>query len=278
MPAFGSALSPAQIDAVVAYLRQFCTDAAWPRAELNLPRALATEKAFPEDETVLTSSFNARGAPGSDHELAYEQRLGKRSQLEIAIPFSFVQRDSGELTGGIGDIAAGLKQVLLSQLASDGSHGQILSVQGEVALPTGDEAKGLGTGEAVFTAFAAYDVLLPAKAFVQLQAGVDVPRHTQKVPRTAFLRSAFGKSIAERDGYGRLWSPMLEVIGERDLERSSGTRWDVIPELQVTLSTRQHVRAALGYRIPVHTIEERPRQVMLYVLWDWFDGSLFEGW
>ena len=278
MPAFGSALSAAQIDAVVGYLRHLCTDAAWPRGELNLPRALNTEKAFPENEIVLTSSFNAEGPRGSDHELAYEHRLGKHSQLELAIPFSVLQRDSGAMTGGIGDIAVGLKQVLASRLASDGSRGQILSVQGEVVLPTGDEARGFGTGETIFAAFAAYDALLPANWFVQLQGGLDVPRHTQQVPRTAFLRSAFGKSIAERNGYGRRWSPMLEFVGERDLDRSTGTRWDVIPELQVTLSTRQHVRAALGYRIPVSTIEDRPRQVMLYVLWDWFDGGLFEGW
>src|SRR5438034_1333118 len=50
MPAFGDALTPEQIDALVQYLRRFCRDRSWPRGELNLPRPLATEKAFPEDE------------------------------------------------------------------------------------------------------------------------------------------------------------------------------------------------------------------------------------
>ncbi len=71
---------------------------------------------------------------------------------------------------------------------------------------------------------------------------------------------------------------MLEVAGQRDLERGARTQWDVIPELQVTLSARQHVRADLGYLIPVSDTAGRPRQIMLYVLWDWFDGGLFEGW
>jgi mono/diheme cytochrome c family protein len=278
MPAFGDALTREQIDAVVTYMRGFCKDAAWPRGELNLPRALATEKAFPEDETVLTSSFNAQGGPGMDSELAYEHRIGRRSQLEVAVPFSFAQRDTGGLTGGIGDVAVGLKRVLFAQLAPDGNRGSIFSLQGEVALPTGNEDKGFGTGELVFTVFGAYDVLLPGNAFLQMQGGLDVPRHTRDVPRTAFLRAALGKSIAERDGYGRLWSPMLEFTGERDLEDGARTAWDTIPELQVTLSARQHVRAALGYRIPLTEKADRPRQVMLYVLWDWFDGSLLEGW
>jgi len=278
MPAFGDALSVEQIEAVVGHLRDFCKDRVWPRGELNLPRALVTEKAFPEDETVLTSSFNAQGGPGIDSELAYEHRIGKRTQLELAIPIVFLQRETGGLTGGIGDVAVGLKRVLFAQLAGDGSSGSIFSLQGEVALPTGNEAKGLGTGELVVTAFAAYDVLLPDNAFLQIQGGLDVPRHTEDQPRTAFLRAALGKSIAERHGYGRLWSPMIELVGARDLEDGARTAWDVIPELQLTLSARQHVRGALGYRLPVTEKADRPRQVMLYALWDFADGGLLEGW
>jgi mono/diheme cytochrome c family protein len=278
MPAFGDALSPQQIESVVAWLRRFCGDTGWPRGELNLPRALATEKAFPESETVLTSAFNAQGAAGIDSELAYEYRLGKSDQLEIAVPFGFVRRPGGGLTGGVGDLAFGLKHVAYSHVAPDASRGSILSFQGEVALPTGDETKGFGTGETVFTAFAAYDALFPGNAFVQLQGGLDVPRHLRDVPRTAFLRAALGKSVSEREGYGRTWSPMLELVSERDLQDGAHTRWDLIPELQVTLNARQHVRADLGVRIPVSEKEGRPRQVMLYFLWDWFDGGLFDGW
>jgi hypothetical protein len=278
MPAFGDALTDAQIDAVIGYLRSLCKEDRWPRGELNLPRALATEKAFPESETVLTSAFNAQHSPGIDSEIAYEHRLGKRSQLEVAVPFSFTPRDSGGLSGGVGDVALGFKRVFYSRLSPDSERGSIFSVQTEIALPTGDESRGFGTGEAVFTAFGAYDILFSGNAFLQLQGGVDLPRHTEDVPRTAFLRAALGKSFAEDGGYGRLWSPMLELTGERDLEDGARTAWDVIPELQVTLSARQHVRADLGFRIPVTQTADRPRQVMLYVLWDWLDGGLREGW
>ena len=43
MPSFAEALTLQQIDSVIAYLREQCTEAAWPRGELNLPRALVTE-------------------------------------------------------------------------------------------------------------------------------------------------------------------------------------------------------------------------------------------
>ena len=62
MPAFGDALSADQIERIVAYLRSFCRDSAWPPGELNLPRAFFTEKAFPENEAVWTTAVRRRAA------------------------------------------------------------------------------------------------------------------------------------------------------------------------------------------------------------------------
>src|SRR5262249_18061244 len=54
MPSFSEALTLKQIDQVTQYLRSLCSEPKWPLGELNLPRALITEKAFPEDESILT--------------------------------------------------------------------------------------------------------------------------------------------------------------------------------------------------------------------------------
>src|SRR5689334_11426822 len=35
MPSFAEALTPQQIDDIVAHVRSFCTDPSWPRGELN---------------------------------------------------------------------------------------------------------------------------------------------------------------------------------------------------------------------------------------------------
>src|ERR1700720_1476953 len=89
MPSFAEALTLQQIDSVIAYLREQCTEAAWPRGELNLPRALVTEKAFPEDEEGVSTSFNAQGAPGGVTHIIHEQRFGAKNQIEVDVPVNF---------------------------------------------------------------------------------------------------------------------------------------------------------------------------------------------
>jgi hypothetical protein len=281
MPSFSAVLTPAQINKVVAYLRSLCTEPGWPLGELNVPRALVTEKAFPESEAVLTSAVNARGPATVNNELDYEKTLGRRDQLEVAIPFGWTHQAGGGAAGGLGDVAVGVKHVVFAE--GSGANrpfqegaGSILSVQAEVSLPTGSVDKGLGTGQAALGAFAAYDRLLPANTFLQLQGGVDLPLH--EVPRSAFFRAALGKSFNTGGGFGRMWTPMLELVGDRDLTSGAATDWDAVPELQVTLNRRQHIRAAVGYRIPLSDTRGRTKQVMAYLLWDWFDGGLLEGW
>jgi hypothetical protein len=284
MPSFEGVLTSKQIDEVVRYLRSFCTDTSWPLGELNVPRALVTEKAFPESETVVTSAINTSGPAGVSSELDYERILDKRDQLEVAIPFDWARQEGGSSAGGIGDIAIGVKRVLYAQLNPPGegslsdSTGSILSLQGEVLLPTGSWRKGFGNGEPAFGVFAAYDQLFPAQTFLQLQAGVELPLRATHVERSAYVRSAFGKTFAEGGASGRLWTPMVELVADRDLSGGATTDYDIVTEFQVTLNRRQHVRAALGYLVPVNDTAGRPRQIELYFLWDWFDGGLLEGW
>jgi len=83
MPSFGEALTSEQIDDVIEYVRSFCRNPHWPRGELNLPLAFATEKAFPEDEVVIRSTLNAQGAPGVTNEIVHEQRFGVKNQIEV---------------------------------------------------------------------------------------------------------------------------------------------------------------------------------------------------
>jgi hypothetical protein len=283
MPAFKEVLNAAEINRVVTYLRGLCTEPGWPQGELNVPRALVTEKAFPESETVLTATAATSGRATVMNELAYERTLGRRDQLEIATPFGWARQPSGALVGGLGDVAVGIKHVLFSRLHAEPEQplydatGSILSVQSELTLPTGNPRAGLGTGVFGVGMFVAYDVVLPVQSFVQLQGGTDLPFSTRNGPRSMYLRSAFGKSFSQHE-FGRMWSPMVEIVGTRDFIHGAGTDWDVVPELQVTLNRRQHIRAAVGYDFPVTDAAGRAREVMAYFLWDWFDGGWLEGW
>jgi mono/diheme cytochrome c family protein len=272
MPAFEEQLTDAQIDAVIGYLRTLCRGSGWPRGELNLPRPLATEKAFPESETALTTAVDAHHAPDVSNELVYERRLGIKTQLEVSIPFGSVHEESGTVARGVGDVGVGLKQVLLASTHS------ILSAQGEMIMPTGNHSKGLGSGVMVFEAFAAYGQILPSRMFLQAQFGTEQPTSTEETPRAIFGRAAFGASFRQEAGIGRAWSPMLEFITDRDLEDGAKTNVDVMPQMQVTINRRQHIRGSVGVQVPVANASGRSTQVVFYLLWDWFDGGLLEGW
>jgi hypothetical protein len=261
-----------QINKVVQYLRTLCTELGWPPGELNLPRALVTEKAFPEDEWVLTSAVNAKGAGAVSSQVVYEKRFGKKNQIEFAAPFGFVQRENQSWVGGIGDLVVGYKRTLLY------SHNSILSLQGEVVTPTGNKTHALGSGVTTFETFAAVGQRLPNLSFLQIQAGAELHTDTKKAQQAVFWRAAAGKTFAQNQGFGRIWTPMIEFVADRDLASGAKTNWDIVPEVQVSLSKRQHVRTNVGVRRPVNNTLGRTTQVVFYVLWDFFDGGLLAGW
>jgi len=274
MPSFGEALTSEEIDDVIQYLRSLCRESSWPRGELNLPRALVTEKAFPEDEAVISTAIDAEGIPGTDLTLVYERRFGSRNQIEAAIPFSFSKQDPGSWRGGVGDIVLGCRRLLVSSLRS----GSILSLQGEAILPTGNRAKGFGKGVPFFETFASYGQLLPKKSFLQFQSGIELPTRTEEANRAVYWRINFGKSLSQGMGFGRMWAPMVELLADRELASGERTNWDFVPQFQVTLSQRQHIRANVGIKFPVNDAGSRATQLLFYLLWDWFDGGLREGW
>jgi mono/diheme cytochrome c family protein len=280
MPSFKEALTSEQIDDVVAYLRSLCGNPHWPRGELNLPRALVTEKAYPEDEVVISTGMNATGAPGGTTHIIHEQRFGVKNQIEVDVPINF-QDLNHTWYGGVGDTTLGIKRVIFSKLQEESilrPSGSILSLFGGAILPTGNRARGFGTGTTTFETFAAFDQLFPTNTFIQTQFGADLPRHTDIAPQSIFFNAAIGQSVAANHGLGRVWTPMFEFLGARDLVDNAKTNWDVVPQMQVTISHRQHIRADLGVRVPVNNTSGRQIQVVFYLLWDWFDGRLNEGW
>jgi mono/diheme cytochrome c family protein len=273
MPSFGELLTPEQIDKVIAYMRGFCRNPHWPRGELNLPRALVTEKAYPEDEVVVATAVNAQGAPGVENHIIHEQRFGVKNQIEVDVPVTF-QDQNHTWYGGVGDIVLGLKRVMFSSLPA----GSILSLQGSILFPSGNRARGFGAGTTSFETFASFDQLFRTNTFVQTQLGAHLPRHTQVAPQSIFFNTALGQSFAPNHGLGRLWTPMFEFLAARDLVDQAKTNWDVLPQMQVTISRRQHIRGNLGVRVPVNNTEGRAVQLVFYLLWDWQDGRLNEGW
>jgi hypothetical protein len=273
MPAFGEVLSEGEQEAVLEYTRGFCATPAFPRGNLNFPRPLVTEKAFPEDEFVLSTSVATRSPRNIDSKLVYEQRFLRRQQFEIIIPFGVKMAD-GSREAGIGDIAVGAKSVLVASV----NTGSILSVAGEVVLPTGNKDKDFGEGVVRIEPFVAFGQALPWNSFLHLQAGAEIPlKEATGVETKGFLRAALGTSITSGK-FGRTFSPIVEGVATRELAAGAPTALDVVPQMQISVSRRQHILASLGASIPVLERDGRSIAAMAYVLWDWFDGGLTDGW
>jgi len=273
MPAFDQALSAQDVNDLVAYLRSFCKARHWPRGELNLPRAIVTEKAFPEDELVISTSVNVNRTPGNTTHIIHEQSFGKKNQIEVDVPIEF-ENQNHIWYGGVGDTTLALKRVMFSDLDS----GSILSLQGGFLLPVGNRSRGFGAGTTTFETFAAFDQLFRSDTFIQTQFGADLPFKTTIAPQSWFFNTAIGQSFAANHGLGRLWTPMFEFLASRDLTTGAKTDWDVLPEMQVTISRRQHIRGDLGLQIPAANTAGRQKRIVFYLLWDWADGRLSEGW
>jgi mono/diheme cytochrome c family protein len=274
MPAFGEALSDAEIDAVLGQLRGFCRNPDWPRGELNLPRALLTEKAYPEDEAVIAGDFQTAGDDTYSFEFIWEQRFGTRNQMEISLPMqrSDLGADGGWVTG-MGDLGIGVKHVLKHNL----ERGTILGVGGEYKLATGDEQRGFGAGSDVFESYLSFGKILPNDSFLQLQGVAEFPTDSAFNDELV-LRAAAGRTLTFGSPYGRAWTPMLEVQGTWEDEPGAKADWDVVPQFQVTLNTRQHLMASAGLQVPMTNRSERDVTFVFYLLWDWFDGGVREGW
>lgn len=272
MPAFGDALSAEQIERVVHYLWSFCSDIAWPRGELNLPRAFFTEKAFPENEAVVTTSIATSGSGAVNNEFLYERRLGARGQFEVAVPVAMQQQPgTSNWTSGLGDVEVAVRRTWYH----DVERGSIFAAGGALVLPTGNDTTGLGNGFVVVEPFAMFGQMLGSSGFLQLHGGVEVPTDSAAGTET-FLRTAAGYTFAQDQGFGRVWTPMLEVLLAKPEDHP--TEWDVVPQVQISLSKLQHVLLNVGVRVPLNERAERKPQVLTYLLWDWFDGGLFGFW
>ncbi len=284
MPAFRGALTEEQLARVMGYIRTLCTDPDWPRGELNLPRALLTEKAYPEDEWVVELGVDLEGDGDLAGAFVYEQRFGPRSQIEVVVPYGWRRGGGGEggdeagpaegAAHGIGDLVLAVKHALYH----DADAGTIVSAMGEVILPTGDHAAGLGAPGGAVEGFLALGRILPGDAFLQAQAGAVVPLHDDAAGE-GFGRVLLGRTWTE-GRWGRAWSPMVEVQARRDLAEGAGIRVDLVPQVQMSLNTRQHVLANVGVLIPTarESGKRPPPRLVAYLLLDWFDGGFFEGW
>ena len=245
MPAFGEAASPAQIRSVVRYARSLCGEIGWPPGELNFPRAFLVEKAYPEDEVVLTD--RARG-----QELIYERRFGRRFQMEASARTAF----DGQANAFDG-VTGALKYNLWYSL----ERRALASVGVEATPPLGRQAV---WDVEPFFAFG----LAPVR--VAVVQGEVVGTWEEGAGITGFsYRLGVGREI------GRV-VPMIEVGWTVP---THGDRvFSLYPQMWMRLSRLGHVAASLGAELPATGPEPRHPRLIAFLLWDYGDAPLFRGW
>ncbi len=274
MPAFDQALTEDEMQAIVKFLRGKCVKSGWPRGEFNLPLAMFTEKAFPEDEALNITTFSNGGPRAITSTSIFEKRFGARGQLEVNLPFSSIDGGPGIGTQtGIGDIGVAWKQNLLADVDS----GTIFSALGEVVLPTGSAKRGLGQGTYSFETHALFAQFLPNDFFLQGDVFGSFPAG-KGLPNEAQAHFALGRTFAQDDGWGRSWSPQVELLAAHAFTPGAQVDWDIVPQLQVSLSRRQHILASFGERVPLNNTGDRKPQFVFYLIWDWYDAGLLNGW
>ena len=131
---------------------------------------------------------------------------------------------------------------------------------------------------AVLEPFVAVGQMLPRDGFVQAFTPDSSCRQITLSRTTKVIgASPWGRRSAQGrwGGRGRRWSNCSELVISCEGEPAE---WDLVPQLQVTLSKRQHVMVNGGLRLPLNVRVNRSPSVVVCCLWDWFDGGFFEGW
>ncbi len=265
MPSFRGALSEDEIRLLVAYLRTFCTE-DWPSGDLNFPRPFVTEKAYPENEIVLTWNFARFPSKERDTQFgwSFEKRIGARGQIELNIPFNIRDPKNGATVGGVGDVEAGVKYVLYHDAES-----LFISSGGlEIGIPTGNFGRELGEGTTTLAPF-----LAAGKAWgdfaTQASLKFEYPFVTRRAPKGILYNLAFSYPIFDV-GRGTETQALLEFNGKSEWGTQDPKHFQLYltPGFRKGLTAAGNWAIAVGAQIPVSHQREATYGVLGYLLYE----------
>jgi mono/diheme cytochrome c family protein len=272
MPAFEDSLSPEQIRGFVAHVRTFCAESRWPSGNLNFPRPILTEKAFPENEFLMLPVISHRKENGglpAETEVewlsVFERRIGRRAMYEVGLPIlgrrtgalsipsaALVNTQSSEF--GLGDLELSFKYTLL---ASD-TMPAILAAGLEAALPLANESKGFGHGTVMWEPFLTAGTTL-GSWYLQAQTKVELPTDREKADRAFVYNLYLGRDTSLAPN---TWTLGVELNGENH-------ELAVTPQVRKGLTRTGALAAAVGVMIPVTEREEQTTRLVGYLLWEY---------
>jgi cbb3-type cytochrome c oxidase subunit III len=256
MPAFGDVLNADQVQGFVRHIRMFCSEKGWPSGNMNLPRPIFTEKAFPEDEIVLTpiASHNKNRPWEYGMGLVYEKRFGRRAQLEAVLPMESVYVSTlDHPETGLGNVEIGLKYALTPHATQ-----YLLTAGFDVEFTTGGEGRLLDQYSPVYEPYLAAATMV-GSTYLQGQLKVELPSPDSFESRATIYNMYVGHDTSV---YPNTWTLGLEVTGENK------ELW-ITPQVRKGLTKTGALGAAIGVRLPVTEREENGVAVVGYFLWEY---------
>jgi hypothetical protein len=238
MPAFEDSLTAEQIRGFVSHLRSFCREAGWPSGNMNFPRPIFTEKAFPESEVLILPAISHDRE--IEFESVYEQRLGKRSMIEFGVP---VKND------GVEGVDVAFKHTVFA--GNHAARPAIVSLGLEAAL---------FSDTAVFEPFVAAGAMI-RDWYLQGQLKVELPHDRAKAERALVYNIYVG-----RDGSlsPQTWTIGVELNGENH-------ELALTPQVRQGLTGTGALAASVGLMVPLNEREQRGVRWVGYLLWDYLE-------
>lgn len=253
MPAFEDSLTPDQIKGFVSHIRGFCKESGWPSGDANFPRPIITEKAFPENEFLIL--------PAISHEKEvefvglYEQRLGKRSMFEIAVPA--VSAPGSPRYNGLGDLEFSFKHTVLAGHSAAGTP-HIVALGVEARMPNGNFDKGAGEGSFIVEPFVSAGTML-ANWYLQTQFKVEFPTNREHAERAVLYNAYVGRDTSLSP---QTWTIGAEFNGENQ-------EYAITPQVRKGLTGTGALAASIGATIPINERQERGVRWVGYLLWEY---------
>ena len=261
MPAQGDVLSDEQIRNVVAYVKTLANTSEYPPGELNLMLPVRTKKAFPEDEFVWKSRWTERdGENPWRNVLEFEKRIGSRGQAILEL----VHEDTSE-GSGLEEVEVGYKHALTWSAARQ----DLLSGAVVVALPSEDEAS-----EEIIP-YLAYARILAPQWTVQSSGRLILP--IDDVDTGEFELAGIVHYVWS--DWPRRVFPALELTATVPFEDDGGddVQFTLLPQVRIGLTRGGHVALNVGVELPLSD-QDYDYRGHITLLWDFADGSFFQGW
>jgi mono/diheme cytochrome c family protein len=259
MPAHKEALSDAQVENVVAYVKSLVDTSAYPPGEMNLFLPIRTKKAFPEDEVVYHGRITDNdGENEYKNVLEIEKRVGRAGQLILELV-----HEKDAVTNELTAVEFGYKQAL------SWSRDHVLSGAVVYALPV-DNPNSDGELQAYF----AYGASLSDSWIFQGSLRFKMPVDKFSDGEAEFA----GIAHYVHSEWPRSLFPALEVVAVQPYRSSNGDlEWTAMPQVRIGLTKGGHVALNLGVELP---LSDQSWDCRYYVtlLWDFADGSIFKGW